>query len=170
MLNDISKKIALKKTFFITQLDTLLNTVQNEYQELIHQQELELSLLRDKNEKYKKDIQNLVEIRNKLSKENTKLKAENSRLKILLSKKDSNDFTDKLLQENGKLLKKIESLEKELKKLTQENESLSQIKDKISNLQSVVQKGSNSYNQALIRQRSEEIIKEIKETLSKKIG
>ncbi len=171
MLNDISKKIALKKTFFITQLDTLLNTVQNEYQEIIHKQEMELSLLRDKNEKYKKDIQNLVEIRNNLAKENTKLKAENSRLKILLSKKDSKEITDKvLLEENEKLVKKIEALERELKKLSQENKSLNQMKEKILSLQAAVQKGSNAYNQNLAQQKNEDLIKEIKEALSKEIG
>ncbi len=167
MLNEIAKKIALKKTFFMTQLDSFFNMVQNEYQEIIHKQDLELSLLKEKMQKYKQDIENLVKIRDKLSKQITELRAENSRLKLLLSRKDTKEINDNLARENSELLKKVESLEYELERLAKENRMLMEIKDKILNLQSSISKGADSYSQNILQKKSEEIVKEIKEALKK---
>ncbi len=168
MLNDISKKIALKKTFFITQLDTLLNTLQQEYQDALHKQRLELSLLKQQNEKYEQDIKNLVKIRSDLSKQLTALKAENSRLKLMLTKKDTSFLNEKLLEDNNNLEKEVESLKSELEKLSKENRDLLEIKDKIVNLQSYISKGAMAYNQNILQKKSEDLIKDIKETLTKK--
>ncbi len=167
MLNEIAKKLALKKTFFMTQLDSFFNALQNEYQEIIHKQDLELSLLKEKVQKYSKDIENLVKIRDNLSKQITQLKAENSRLKLLLSKKENGKVDDSLIKENSELSKKVESLEYELERLSKENRMLLEIKDKILDIQSNIAKGTDSYSQNLLRKKSEDIIKEIKETLKK---
>ncbi len=167
MLNEIAKKLALKKTFFMTQLDSFFNALQNEYQELIHKQDLELSLLKEKLQKYQKDIENLVKIRDNLSKQLTELRAENSRLKLLLSKKENGRLDDALVKENSKLARKVESLEYELERLSKENRMLLEIKDKILNLQSNISKGAESYTQNMLQKKNEDIIKEIKESLKK---
>ncbi len=167
MLNEIAKKLALKKTFFMTQLDSFFNALQNEYQELIHKQDLELSLLKEKLQKYQKDIENLVKIRDNLSKQLTELRAENSRLKLLLSKKENGRLDDTLVKENSKLARKVESLEYELERLSKENRMLLEIKDKILNLQSNISKGAESYTQNMLQKKNEDIIKEIKEYLKK---
>ncbi|HIP02056.1 MAG TPA: hypothetical protein EYG75_00905, partial [Campylobacterales bacterium] len=61
MLKEISKKLTMKKTFFVTQLESFFNTISQEYQEIISAKEVENSLLTEKLNKHELDIKNLVE-------------------------------------------------------------------------------------------------------------
>ncbi len=157
MLKDISKKLTMKKTFFVTQLEGFFNAISQEYQDLIHQKEVENSLLEEKILKNEKDIKNLVQIKEELKSE---LFLKDEYIKNL--EKKMNDSADirykKLLKENLHLKEKIN-----------ENDSLevSRLKQQIKNLQNIIAKGASGYNDTLKERDKEALIKEISKTLKK---
>ncbi len=165
MLKDISKKLTMKKTFFITQLEGFFNAISQEYQEIIHQKEIENTTLKEKLTKQEKDINNLVNIKNTLS-----LEIEESKKTIQslqnqidnLKNSSQSDLQHKLIVENQTLKQKLE-------KATQTNPDMKQIQDlqnQIKKLQQIIAKGA-SYNPTLQSQDKEALIEEISKNLKK---
>lgn len=66
-MKDIAKKLSMKKTFFVTQLESFFSSITQEYQEKFHDLEVKNKLSHDKIQKQQRDIDSLVEIRNNLS-------------------------------------------------------------------------------------------------------
>ncbi len=157
MLKDISKKLTMKKTFFVTQLEGFFNAISSEYQELIHQKEVENSLLEEKIAKCEKDIKNLVNIKEELT---TKLLEKDDYIKNLENKLSEPEDTKykKLLQEN---LSYKEQLQKN------SSEEITKLKEQITKLQNIIAKGAHSYNDTLQNQNKEALIEEISKTLKK---
>ncbi len=166
MLQEISKKLTMKKSFFITQLEGFFNTISSEYQELIHKLEVENSILQEKINDLEKDIKNLVEIKKRYEKESQIDKRRIRDLQETLAKGKqlgSAGFADALMEENRKLK---EELERAKANVVNEDE-VKKLKDKLAKLQTYVSKGASAYGEQLSTQKSEEIIKEISESLKK---
>ena len=158
MLKDISKKLTMKKTFFATQLEGFFNSISQEYQEVIYKLEFENRLLKEKNEKLEKDIANLISIRQNLTKE---LEIDQQRLKEATNTKGTTQYK-KLLQENEELKIKLTQLTS-----IDNKDELEILKQKNKKLQKYISKGANAYTQNIMDQKSEDIIKEIQQNLSK---
>ncbi len=158
MLKDISKKLTMKKTFFVTQLEGFFNSISQEYQEAIYKLEIENRLLKEKNSKLEKDVNNLISIRKNLTKE---LEIDQQRLEDATNTKAHTHY-QKLLEENESLKDKISTLEGE-----KGDSELTILKQKNKNLQNYISKGANAYTQNIMDQKSEDIIKEIQQNLSK---
>lgn len=162
MLKEISKKLTMKKTFFVTQLESFFNTITQEYQEIINQKEIENSILQEKLSKLEHDVKNLVEIKNNLTK---KLEHEEKRVEklqeevITLRESSSNEYNQNLAQENRELRQRLES--------GSDSEELLALKERVKQLQTFISKGANVYNSNLANQKSEALIQEISESLKK---
>ena len=165
MLKEISQKLTMKKSFFITQLEGFFNSITQEYQEAIHKIELEKRALEERIADLEKDVKNLVEIK----------KAYENELK--LDKKLLNDYKNTLHTTNNfsstAYMKKMEDENKILKeeierlKNSQNNsDEIDSLKNQIKKLQAHLAKGISAYNDNINRQKSEEIIKEIKKSIS----
>ncbi len=169
MLKEISKKLALKKTFFSTQLDGFFNAITQEYQELIYQKDLENSQLITKCEKLEQDVQNLVNIKNDLIKEleiEKKLTASLQNELHLLRENSNAGLNNDLILENEKLKQEIQDLKAKTQTIV-ENEDVQKLKQRIKHLQEFIAKGGAAYGESIISQKSEKIIKEISEELKK---
>ncbi|MCH9814493.1 MAG: hypothetical protein K0U47_11200 [Epsilonproteobacteria bacterium] len=162
MLKEISKKLTMKKTFFVTQLESFFNSIVQEYQEIINQKEIENSLLQEKIKKLEIDINNLVEIRNKQAKtieiEAKRVTSLQEEVKTLRQSSNSS-YNKSLAQENRELKKQLDSEE--------ESEELQELKAKIKQLQSFISKGATAYSENLANQNSEKLIQEINDSLKK---
>jgi len=162
MLKEISKKLTMKKTFFVTQLESFFNTISQEYQEIINAKEVENSILMEKLKKQELDINNLIEIKNKLQKAEeidkrriVSLQEEVSRLR----QSSDNTYNQNLANENRELKKRIES--------KNDSAELHELRAKVKQLQGFISKGANAYNDNLANQSSEKLIQEISESLKK---
>jgi len=161
MVKDISKKLTMKKSFFVTQLEGFFNAISQEYQELIHQKEVENSLLEEKIQKLEKDIENLVKIRHELTQTIDAQKAEIEHLHK--EKFDTKDFTQddyykKLLEENRALREQLN---------TKESEEVKMLKAQVDKLKAALAKGANSYQETLQSQNKEALIEEISKSLKR---
>jgi len=162
MLKEISKKLTMKKTFFVTQLESFFNTITQEYQEVINTKEIENSILQEKNSKLEQDVKNLVQIKNSLTK---KLEIEQKRVESLqnevekIRQHSDNSYNQNLLEENRELKKRVESKD--------ESTQLQELKAKVKQLQSFISKGANAYSNNLANQNSEKLIQEISKSLKK---
>jgi len=159
-MTELTKKLSMKKTFFVTQLESFFSTISTEFQEKINTLELENKLLKEQNEKLNYDVKNLVEIKNSLLKEIEESKQDKKLLKNEVEnlKLISNDERNlELIRENNKLKKESSSLIEEIETL----------KQKINNLQTFLQKGAGAYSNTLFEQKKEEVIKEITKNISK---
>jgi CHASE3 domain sensor protein len=166
MLQEISKKLTMKKSFFTTQLEGFFNSISNEYQEFIHKLEVQNSLLQEKIAELEKDIKNLVEIKNRYEKESEIDKRRIRELQESLAKGknlSSTAFTETLQKENEKLKRELE----ELRSSSVDKNEVKELKDKLSKLQNYISKGASVYNETITSQRSEELLKEISEALKK---
>ncbi len=157
MLKDISKKLTMKKTFFVTQLEGFFNAISHEYQELIHQKEVENSLLEEKIAKCEKDIENLVKIKEELA---SNLRQKEEYIKNLEEKlTQSEDIKyKKLLEENSAYKERLKN---------SDIQEIERLKEQITKLQTIIAKGANSYNDTLQNQNKEALIEEISKTLKK---
>jgi uncharacterized protein YlxW (UPF0749 family) len=155
-MNNITKKLSMKKTFFVTQLENFFTTISSEYQELFNALEIDNQLLIEKNQKQKRDIDNLVKIKDELSQKLQEAKSQieelENELKHIKSVK-SDEQNIELIRKNA-ILKKQNS-----------SQEVKELKQKISNLQNFIQKGGSAYNQSISNQNSENIVKEISKTL-----
>ena len=164
MLKDISKKLTMKKSFFVTQLEGFFNAITQEYQELIHQKEVENSLLEEKVQKLQQDIDNLVAIRQELTqalheqKEQTEKLAETLHEQQALS---SDALTKKLLEENRKLKEALQNRERE------KNDETQKLREQLKKLQTFIAKGGDSYRSTLDTQNKEALIEEISKSLKR---
>ena len=150
----------MKKTFFVTQLESFFSTMTTEFQEKVSSLELENKLLKEQNEKLNYDVKNLVDIKNSLLEEIEEFKKERKELQDELQslKVISNDERNlELIRENNKLKNKTNSLVKEIEGL----------KDKIGNLQTFLQKGAGAYGNSILEQKKEEVIREITRNITK---
>jgi len=166
MLKEISKKLTMKKTFFTTQLEGFFNSISQEYQEAIHKIELEKRALEERIADLEKDVKNLVEIKKAYENELKLDKSLISEYKSTLdtsSTADTNSYTKKLEDENLYLKEELKKTKLHLDK----NEEVESLKDQIKKLQAHLAKGISAYNDNISRQKSEEIIKEIKNNISK---
>ncbi|HIP60382.1 MAG TPA: hypothetical protein EYH01_08150 [Campylobacterales bacterium] len=162
MLKEISKKLTMKKTFFVTQLESFFNTISQEYQEIISAKEVENSLLTEKLNKHELDIKNLVEIKNKLQKIEeidkkhiASLQEEVGRLRLT----SDNTYNQNLANENRELKKRVE--------LKDDSAELQELRAKVKQLQGFISKGATAYNDNLANQNSEKLIREISKSLKK---
>ena len=148
----------MKKTFFTTQLESFFSSITQEFSEKINALELEKNILQDKNNKLEIDINALTKIRTKLTNE---LEDANKEIKELTNELiyTKNVTTDEqnleLIRENNKLKEQIKS------------DDITLLKQKIANLQNFIQKGGSGYNQTLLEQKNEDIVKEINKNLKK---
>ncbi len=156
----------MKKTFFTTQLEGFFNSISQEYQEAIHKIELEKRALEERIADLEKDVKNLVEIKKAYENELKLDKSLISEYKSTLdtsSTADKNSYTKKLEDENLLLKEELKKTKLHLDK----NEEVESLKDQIKKLQAHLAKGISAYNDNISRQKSEEIIKEIKNNISK---
>lgn len=63
---EISKKILSKKNFIQNSLDEILNSLQNDYNTILHQKDIELALHKAKESDHIKDMKNLLNIKKDL--------------------------------------------------------------------------------------------------------
>jgi DNA repair ATPase RecN len=169
MLKEISKKLTMKKTFFTTQLEGFFNSITQEYQDAIHEIELEKRVLQEKVIKLEKDVQNLVEIKNRYEKTRDIDKRLINGYKDNLANSrelSSSAYAQKLQKENEILKSELEELKK-IKSAPQETQELQELKEKVKKLQGYLAKGISAYNDSIITQKNEELIKEINESLKK---
>jgi len=156
MIKEISKKLTMKKTFFVTQLESFFNTISQEYQELINAKEIENSILQEKVNKLELDVKNLVEIRRKLEKSEQIYKKQIESMQaqtVTLRKSNSN------IDQSIGLKNKIEAKD--------DTQELEKLKAKIKQLQGFISKGATAYSDNLANQKSEELIQEISQSLKK---
>ncbi len=162
MVKEISKKLTMKKTFFVTQLESFFNTISQEYQELVNQKEIENSILQEKLNKLELDVKNLVEIKRSLSKsteiEKKRVQSLQEEL-ISLREKSDNSYNQNLANENRELRKRLESKD--------DSSELHELRAKIKQLQGFISKGANAYSDNLANQNSEQLIQEINQSLKK---
>ena len=147
MLKEISKKLTMKKTFFITQLEGFFNAISHEYQEIIHQKELENSILEEKIAKCEKDIKNLVSIKEDLI---LKISEQDEYIKNLEKRVNQSQNENKGENFNLEHFQEVEKL-----------------KEQIQKLQNIISKGAKSYKDTLHNQNKEALIEEITKTLKK---
>ena len=165
MLKDISKKLTMKKTFFVTQLEGFFNAISHEYQEIIHQKEIENAALQEKMTELEKDVKNLVEIKKTLLKD---IDIEKEHTKTLeheiqtLQNNDGSNFQHKLIAENQELKQKLEKKEQN----DSQTITIKSLQEQIKKLQQIISKGS-SYNNTLQDQKKEALIEEISKSLKK---
>ncbi len=162
MLKEISKKLTMKKTFFVTQLESFFNTISQEYQEIINAKEIENSILQEKINKQEQDVKNLVEIKNRLQKIEeidkkriASLQEEVSRLRL----SSDNTYNQNLANENRELKKRVDSKD--------DSAELHELRAKVKQLQGFISKGATAYNDNLANQNSEKLIQEISKSLKK---
>ena len=166
MLKEISKKLTMKKTFFTTQLEGFFNSITQEYQDAIHEIEVEKRVLQEKVIKLEKDVQNLVEIKNKYERTSDIDKRVINDYKDNLANSrelSSSAYSQKLQKENEILKSELE----ELKKTKSDPKETQELQDKVKELQGYLAKGVSAYNDNIITQKNEELIKEINESLKK---
>ena len=162
MLKEISKKLTMKKTFFVTQLESFFNTITQEYQEVINAKDVENSLLIEKLNKHELDIKNLVEIKNRLQKieEIDKKRIASLQEEVgRLRQSSDNTYNQNLLDENRELKKRVE--------LKDDSAELTELRAKVKQLQDFISKGATAYNDNLANQSSEKLIREISKSLKK---
>jgi predicted RNase H-like nuclease (RuvC/YqgF family) len=166
VLKDISKKLTMKKTFFTTQLEGFFNSITQEYQTLIHELEVEKRVVEERVSKLEKDVENLVEIKKSLEKTNQIDQRRIKELQESLASSrhlGSNAYVETLQEENEQLKNEIQTL----KNNQADNEEVEALKEKVQKLQGYISKGANAYNDNLMSETKESIIKEISESLKK---
>ena len=158
MLKDISKKLTMKKSFFVTQLEGFFNSISQEYQALIHQKEVENSLLSEKVEKLEQDIANLVAIRHRLEEELEARDAQIRHLESRLSAPGNDAQYQKLLEENLALREQLKS---------GRSEEVERLKEQLRTLRTMLTQGAGGYRDALSEQQKEALVEEITKSLKK---
>jgi len=166
VLQDISKKLTMKKTFFTTQLEGFFNSITQEYNNLIHELEVEKRLIEEKASKLEKDVENLVEIKKNYEKSSQIDKRRIQELQETLAKSrniGSSAYTETLQNENATLKKELESL----KSNHHDSQEVQQLQENVDRLKGFLAKGANPYQDNLMSEKKEDIIKEISESLKK---
>jgi hypothetical protein len=162
MTSEIAKKLSMKKTFFTTQLDSLFNTISHEYQDVINKKDIEISLQKEKIDKLELDIKNLVDIKNNFLKnkdiEDKRLQSLQSEIEKHRSSSD-NSYNQNLALENRELKKRLSQ--------GGDSDEIKELKDKIIKLQGFITKGASAYSDNLSNQNSEQLIREISQSLKK---
>jgi predicted RNase H-like nuclease (RuvC/YqgF family) len=162
MLKEISKKLTMKKTFFVTQLESFFNSITQEYQEIINSKDVEISIMQEKLNKQEIDIKNLVEIKSSLQKSEDIYKKQIKSLQDEVTKlrqSSDNSYNQNLENENRELKKQIRSKD--------DSTEIQSLKQKIKQLQNIIAKGATAYNDNLANQNSEKLIQEISQSLKK---
>jgi predicted RNase H-like nuclease (RuvC/YqgF family) len=152
----------MKKTFFVTQLESFFNSITQEYQEIINSKDVEISIMQEKLNKQEIDIKNLVEIKNSLQKSEDIYKKQIKSLQDEVTKlrqSSDNSYNQNLENENRELKKQIRSKDN--------STEIQSLKQKIKQLQNIIAKGATAYNDNLANQNSEKLIQEISQSLKK---
>ena len=166
MLKDISKKLTMKKTFFTTQLEGFFNSITQEYNNIIHELEVEKRLIEEKATKLEKDIENLVSIKKEYEKSSQIDKRRIQELQESLARSrnvGSNAYTETLQKENAAYKKELESL----KEGYHDSKEVEALQAKVEKLQGFLSKGANAYTDNIMNEKKETIIKEINASLKK---
>ncbi len=166
MLKDISKKLTMKKTFFTTQLEGFFNSITQEYNNLIHELEVEKRLIEEKAAKLEKDVENLVAIKKAYDKSSQIDKRRIQELQETLARSrnvGSNAYTETLQNENSAFKKELETL----KSNHYDSKEVQELQEKVQKLQGFLTKGANAYTDNIMNEQKENIIREISESLKK---
>jgi predicted RNase H-like nuclease (RuvC/YqgF family) len=158
MLKDISRKLTMKKSFFVTQLEGFFNAISQEYQDLIHQKEVENSLLEEKIQKLEHDVANLVQIRHELQAEVSQKDALIERLENDAGRENNDPHYQKLLEENISLREQLRE---------NRSDEVDALKAELKKMRSILTKGAGSYQDTLSQQQKERLIEEITKNLKK---
>ncbi len=145
----------MKKTFFVTQLESFFSSITTEFTQKLSSYEVENKVLKQENEKLKYDVDNLVKIKEELLSQVAQKTSQIDELKkeLVYVKEVSTDEQNlELIRENNKLKNTITSQKEEIENLNQ----------KLKKLQNFASKGKNPYNQSILEKKNEEIVKEIK--------
>ncbi len=159
-MEDLTKKLSMKKTFFVTQLESFFSSMSTEFTQKLSSYEIENRVLKQENIKLSYDVENLVKIKNKLSSDIEKkdLKIKKLQEELLYVKEISTDQRNlELIRENNKLKSSVSSYEKEIENLNQ----------KLKTMQNFASKGANAYSQSILNKKNEEIVREITQSLKK---
>jgi len=159
-MEDLTKKLSMKKTFFVTQLESFFSSITTEFTQKLSSYEVENRVLKQENEKLSYDVENLVKIKDSLTNQLEEKILETKELKkeLIYVKEVSTDEQNlELIRENNRLKTTISTQQSELDSLNQ----------KIKTLQNFASKGANPYNQSILEKKNEEIVKEITENLKK---
>jgi len=166
MLKDISKKLTMKKTFFTTQLEGFFNSISQEYNNIIHELEVEKRLIEEKAIKLEKDVENLVAIKKEYEKSSEIDKRRIKELQESLARSrnvGSNAYTETLQNENAAFKKELQSLKED----HHDSQEVRELQEKVQKLQGFLTKGANAYTDNIMSEKKEDIIKEISESLKK---
>ncbi len=166
MLKDISKKLTMKKTFFTTQLEGFFNSITQEYNNIIHELEVEKRLLEEKTIKLEKDVENLVAIKKEYEKSTEIDKRRIKELQESLARSrniGSNAYTETLQNENAAFKEELQTLKEDY----HDSQEVKELEEKIQKLQGFLARGANTYSNNLMSEKKEDIIKEISESLKK---
>lgn len=166
MLKDISKKLTMKKTFFTTQLEGFFNSITQEYNNLIHELEVEKRLIEEKATKLEKDVENLVAIKKEYEKSSEIDKRRIKELQESLARSrniGSNAYTETLQNENEAFKKELQTLKSD----HHDSKEVKELQEKVQKLQGFLIKGANAYTDNIMSEKKENIIKEISESLKK---
>ncbi len=166
MLQDISKKLTMKKTFFTTQLEGFFNAITQEYHNHIHELEVEKRLTEEKVAKLQKDVENLVAIKKEYEKsaQIDKRRIKELQETVATSKHlSSNAYVESLQNENAALKKELDKL----KSTSHDSTEIAQLQENVERLKGFLAKGTNPYQENLLSEKKEDIIKEISASLKK---
>ncbi len=159
-MEDLTKKLSMKKTFFVTQLESFFSSITTEFTQKLSSYEVENRVLKQENKKLSYDVQNLVKIKESLSKQVEKKTSELKELEkelIYVKEVSSDEQNLELIRENNKLKTTLSTQKEELDSLNQ----------KIKTLQNFASKGANPYNQSILNKKNEDIVREITQNLKK---
>jgi len=166
MLKDISKKLTMKKTFFTTQLEGFFNSITQEYNNHIHELEVEKRIIEEKTSKLEKDVENLVAIKKEYEKSSKIDKRRIKELQDSLARSrnvGSNAYTQTLQNENAAYKEELKTLKSDY----HDSKEVQELQEKVQKLQGFLNKGANAYQDNIMSEKKENIIKEISESLKK---
>ncbi len=162
-MEDLAKKLSMKKTFFVTQLESFFSSITSEFTQKLNSYEVKNNLLKEENKKLKYDVENLVKIKQDL---HQKLEEKEQKIKslqkdLIYAKEISTDEQNlELIRENNKLKNLLSTQEEEIKRLN----------ERLKKLQNFATKGASAYNQTMLEKKNEEIVKKITQNLKNNIS
>ena len=179
MIMEISKLVSMKRGFLIETLEDLISGMQSEYGSVLNQKEMEIALLRKKEDNYLKDIQGFVDLKNDLlASLEVETKSHKRTLEILSikdrqsdeHKKEIEHLRQKLSESNAimdALTAELQNKSEIMRGLQEFNETLKAendlVKDKYAKMKGFIDKGGAAYSQTLKQAESDRLSRSLGE-------
>lgn len=166
ILADMAKNANHRKSAIISELDSFLSDLIEEYQSLLHQKDAEVTLLQEKLEDSQKEIRELYTVKNDLLDSLEKHSLNTKKAFEALSEKDAqllslqeeledykkkiNTLEDACDQSNGDLIRQVKALQHDLSHSENKSQEVVALKEKIAQLHTYIERGGLAYNKALM--------------------